>query len=120
MKELGIRVALGAQRKEVLKANGTSHQVASVWFRGRIVARNPGEARVGFHRVSGNSARPSGLGRDKSWRGRCWACSHLDSSTTRPVDRSYDTAARGVNRRGTGGNRLFDSQDEAASLHLMV
>ena len=43
LKELGIRIALGAQRKEVLQAAlGRAFRLAGVWFRGRAVPGNSG------------------------------------------------------------------------------
>ena len=70
LKELGIRVALGAQRKEVLRAAlGTHIQIAGHWFRRRLASGNSGEPCTGIHRLSGNSPRSA----DISWC-RCIAC----------------------------------------------
>ena len=56
LRELGIRIALGAHRKEVLQAAlGASIQVAGVWLSSRITARNSGEPGVAFI-VRSNSA----------------------------------------------------------------
>ncbi len=55
LRELGIRIALGAQRKEVLQAAlGRAFRIASLWFRSRIAPRNSGEPGARFHRVSGH------------------------------------------------------------------
>ena len=52
LKELGIRMALGAQRREVLQAAlGTGFQIAGVWFRGGIVSRAFGERACWLHIV---------------------------------------------------------------------
>ncbi len=86
LKELGIRIALGAQRKEVLQAAlGTGIQIAGFWFGGRIAPRNSGEPGAGFHRVSGNSPRSAGIGWCCSGDGVAGAAGHVDSSATRAV-----------------------------------
>jgi hypothetical protein len=69
--ELGIRMALGAQRKEVLQA--ALGRRSNCW---RLVRRRdwfwellatPG---AGFHRVSGHAARSAGIGWRCCWRWR--------------------------------------------------
>jgi hypothetical protein len=50
LRELGIRVALGAQPKEVLPAGlGRAVKITGVWFGGGIAPRNSGEPCAGFH-----------------------------------------------------------------------
>jgi hypothetical protein len=84
LKELGIRMALGAQRKEVLHAALGN------------APRNLSDQGPGGHRVSCNSPRSTGIG----WR--CisdvvvGAAGYVDSRATRAVARSIDTTARGM------------------------
>ena len=76
LKELGIRLALGAQRREVLQAAlGTRIKIAGVWFGRRIAPWNSGKSRSGCHRVSGNSPRSAGIGWGCSGYGIARACS---------------------------------------------
>jgi hypothetical protein len=87
LREFGIRIAVGAQRKEVLQAAlGTGFQTAGFWFRSRIAPRNSGQPGACFHRVSGNSARSAGV--DGCCRGHGVAGSggNLDSCATRSID----------------------------------
>src|SRR5262249_1063289 len=75
---------------------GTRIQIAYFWFRSRSAPRNPGEPRSGVHRVSGNPPRPAGFGWCCPRYGAAGAGRYLDSSPTRAVDRSCDTATRGM------------------------
>ena len=59
LKELGIRIALGAQRKRSVTGRvGAGVQIAGYWFGGGIAARNSGEPGTGVDRLSGNSRDP--------------------------------------------------------------
>ncbi len=86
LKELGIRMALGAQRKEVLAGSiGTGIQIAGLWFGGGIASRNSGEPCVGSHRLSGHSSRSAGIGWCCSGYGVAGLAGHVDSGATRAV-----------------------------------
>jgi hypothetical protein len=62
LKELGIRMALGAQRREVLQA--ALGRASNCWRLGRSDCCSEfGEPGAGFHRVSGKSPRSAGVGR---------------------------------------------------------
>ncbi len=94
LREFGIRVALGAQRTEVLQAAlGTRHQIAGDWFGDRVGPRTSGDAGAGFHRVSGNSPRPARIGWCCARDGAVGAAGHMDSSAARIVGGSDDAAA---------------------------
>ena len=99
LRELGIRIALGAQRKEVLQAAlGRAFKLLAIGSAAGLLLGTSGDPGAGFHCVSGHSPRSAGIG----WR--CLAhvvagaTGYVDSSATRAVGRSCDTAARGVNR----------------------
>ena len=99
MRELGIRIALGAQRKEVLQAAlGRRFQIAGLWFGGGIAPGNSGQPGAGLHRVSGDAARSAGAGRSGSGHVVAGAAGYVDSGATRAVGRSAAVAARGVKR----------------------
>ena len=86
LRELGIRIALGAQRKEVLQAAlGRAFQIAGIWFGGGIGSGTSGDPGAGLHRVSGDSARSAGAGRRCSGHGVAGAAGYVDSSATRAV-----------------------------------
>jgi MacB-like periplasmic core domain len=85
MRELGIRVALGAQRKEVLQAAGTGFQIAGFRFGRRIAPRNSGDPGAGFYCRPGNSPRPAGIGWCCSSDGIAGPAGHLDSGATRAL-----------------------------------
>jgi hypothetical protein len=86
LKEFGIRMAIGARRKDVLQAAlGRALRLLAIGS-SRIASGNSGEPGAGFYRIFGNSARPVGIG---------WRCSgdvitrdigYLDSCATRAVD----------------------------------
>ena len=98
LRELGIRMALGAQRKEVLQAAlGRAFKLLVFGSAAGLASRNSGEPGAGFDRVSGNSARSAGIGWCRSGDGVAGAAGHVDSRATRAVAGSYETAARGVN-----------------------
>jgi len=118
LRELGIRIALGAQRHAVLQvALGGRIQIANCWFRGRVAARNSGKPRAGLHRISGNCARSAGIGWCCSCYGVAGATGYVDSGAARAVNRSGDTPARRMSYRGTDWNR-FTRTWKAARLHL--
>jgi hypothetical protein len=86
-RELGIRMAVGAQRKEVLKAAlGRAFKFTRFRFGGRITPRNPGEPGFGFNRVSGNSARSHRVKRRCSSHVVVGTTGYLDSSAARDID----------------------------------
>ena len=88
LRELGIRIALGAQRKEVLAGGvGTGIQVAGFGFGGGIAARNSGQPGAGFHRVSGNVPAIRWYWVAWCWRCCCWGCGYVDSGAARAVGR---------------------------------
>ena len=63
LRELGIRIALGAQRQEVLEAAlGRRIAVAGLRFGGGADSGSSGEPGAGFHRVPGDAARSAGAG----------------------------------------------------------
>jgi len=93
LRELGIRIALGAQRKEVLQAAlGRAVKLLAVGsaaglFLGVLATKvlafivyqaNPHDRLAWF------------------WRWRCWAGGYVDSSISRVVGRSVDPASRRV------------------------
>ena len=91
LRELGIRIALGAQRKEVLQRSvGAGYEIAGFGFGGRIVPRNSGQPGAGRHRVSGDSPRSAGIGRRGSGDVVAGAAGYLDSGASRAVARSCD------------------------------
>ena len=110
LRELGIRIALGAQREEVLQAAlGRAFKLLAVGSVVGLDPRDPGEPGAGFDRVSGDSARSAGAGRGRVGHGAVGSSGDVDSGATRAVGRSADPAARGVKivlntgtRRGSG------------------
>src|SRR5882724_10896984 len=111
----GIGNSYGARRSAQGSVTGGARariQIACFWLGRRIASRNSSQPGAGFHRVSGNSPRSAGIGRSCSSYVAARAAGYVDSGAARAVDRSYDTAARGVSYRGAGPNRFFDSQEE--------
>jgi hypothetical protein len=97
--ELGIRIALGAQRKEVLQsALGRALNLLAIGSAARSGAGSFGEPGAGFDRVSGNSSRSAGLGRCHSVDAAAGTGGYVDSGATRTWSRSSHPAARGVSR----------------------
>ena len=75
LRELGIRVALGAQRKEVLTGSlGTGFQIAGFWFGGRIAPRNSGEPGAGFRSYIRPLPAIRWFWPVLFWLCRCWDC----------------------------------------------
>jgi hypothetical protein len=95
LKELGIRVALGARRKEVLKAGN--------WFGGWIGSRSACDEGAGVHCVSGHTARSSGAARRCSGYGGAGPAGYMDSGAARAFGQSSDPAARRLRQRGSVG-----------------
>ena len=86
-RELGIRMAVGAQRKEVLQAAlGSAFKLLAFGVGGRLAARNPSESSASFHRISGYSSRSAGV----SWcccrYGLSGITGYVDSRATRALD----------------------------------
>jgi len=99
LKELGIRIALGAQRKEVLQAAlGRPLRLFGFGSLAGLLLGIGSSQSVICHRVSGNSARSAGIGRRGSSLVVAGAGCYVDSCATRPVDRTFNTDARGMNR----------------------
>ena len=99
LRELGIRVALGAQRKEVLQAAlGRAIQIAGDWLGGRIAPGNSGGRVLAFIVYQATPRDPLVLAGVVLAMAACWACGHVDSGAARAVGGSDDAAARGVNR----------------------
>ena len=98
MREFGIRIALGAQRKEVLQAAlGRAFKLLAVGSVAGLVLGILATRVLAFDRVSGDAARSAGAGRRGSGDVAAGAAGDVDSRATRAVGRSADTAARGVN-----------------------
>ncbi len=106
LRELGIRMALGAQPREVLAGRArTRFQVARFRLGGRIGTRTSRYPRARIHRLSGHSARSAGPGRRRSGDVARRLAGNLDSRATRAVDRSSDAPARRV--KGTDKSAPF-------------
>ena len=74
LRELGIRMALGAQRKEVLQAAlGRAFKLLAFGSAAGLLLGLLASRVLGLHRVSGNSPRSAGIGRRRSGDG-CWGC----------------------------------------------
>ena len=85
LRELGIRVALGAQRREVLQAAlGRAFKLLAVGSGAGLLLGIVASRVLGFHCVSGNTARSAGIGE----------CNRFHGSAGR--DRDMDTRAAGV------------------------
>ena len=114
LRELGIRIALGAQRKEVLQAAlGRPFKLLAFGSAAGLVLGILATPRAGLHRVPGNAARSAGAGWRGSGDGAAGAGGHMDSRAARAVGRSSDPAARRVRQRGSSLERadLRCSQD---------
>ena len=89
LRELGIRMALGAQRKEVLQAAlGRAFKLLAIGSAAGLLLGILASPGAGFHRVSSDSARSAGTGRRCSGDGFAGTAGHVDSSATRAVGRS--------------------------------
>jgi hypothetical protein len=97
LKELGIRVALGAQRREVFAGRaGTCVQTVGDWFGGWIGSGSACDEGAGFHCVSGHATRSPGPGWCGSGNGYAGIAGHLDSGAACTIRQSPGPAARGV------------------------
>ena len=97
LRELGIRIALGAQRNEVLQAAlGRAFKLLAFGSAAGLILGVLASTRAGFYRVSGDSTRSAGIDRCCPRDVVAGAAGHVDSSATRAVARSFDTAARAV------------------------
>ena len=97
LRELGIRVALGAQRKEVLQAAlGRAFKLLAIGSGGWIGSGSAGDQGAGFHCVSGHAARSAGAGWCGSGNGCAGIAGHMDSGAACAIRQSPGPAARGV------------------------
>ena len=94
LRELGIRVALGAQRTEVLQAAlGRAVKLLAIGSATGLLLGNSGNPGAGFYRVPGDSPRSGRIGWCRSGDGVAGTGGHVDSRTTGTVGGSYDAPA---------------------------
>ena len=98
LREFGIRIALGAQRTEVLQAalgKGFASIGPGIWCRpgtGIHYGENDGLQLL----TKGTSGDPAGTRRRGPGHGAAWIAGHLDSRFPSTRSRPLDAAARGV------------------------
>ena len=94
LRELGIRVALGAQRKEVLQAAlGRAVKLLTI---GTAAGLGLGicDPRSRFHRLPSHTARSARPDLCSARDGPAWSVGYMDSGTARAVGGSADSFAR--------------------------
>ena len=97
LRELGIRVALGAQRREVLQAAlGRAFKLLAAGSAAGLATGNYRQQSIGFHCVSGNTARSAGLSERDRLHGSARRDRHMDTRTARVIGRSAAFVARRV------------------------
>ena len=97
LRDLGIRVALGAGRQEILRRlSGPCLPPAGNRLGGRCCARSAGIARPRPHRLSSHSERSAGAGRSGRHHALAGYAGCADSRPARPGRRPHHAAARGM------------------------
>src|SRR6266568_1716872 len=95
LRELGLRVALGAQRKQILKAAlGPAFRLLAFGSAAGLMLGMLASRVLSDNRVSGDSARSSGVGRSRSRYGDPRVGGYLDSSAA-GAERGSDDIAEG-------------------------
>ena len=98
LRELGIRVALGAQRREVLQAAlGRPLKLLAFGSAAGLVLGLLATRVLAYIVYQATPRDPLVIGRGGSGDVVAGAPGHVDSGATRAVDRSDDAAARGLN-----------------------
>jgi ABC-type antimicrobial peptide transport system permease subunit len=125
LKELGIRMALGSQHKEVLQATlGRAFKLLALGSAAGLLIGILASKVLAFI-VYQATPRSAATGRRSLRNGVDWAASRVDPSPPRAVDRARNTAPRAVNQPYRKSLRVpskvpFNQQTMAAHLNIQL